>query len=167
MLPLVMALQRNPQMWDENPQRKEIYVHSDVSDIWVRYNPVENYTDMVSFNAEHDSQWYPSYYLLPQVRDIVFPLMHQVEGVRLGGVLITKIPPGGQVKPHIDAGWHAGYYSKYLVQLQSAPEQSFNFEDGKFCSLPGDIYMFDNSKLHWVINDSPVDRISLIVCIKS
>lgn len=166
--PLLIALQRNPQLWNEHQQRTQMYQHSEVSDIWVRYNDFKNFSgDMAEFNKEHDSVWYPSYHLLPQVRDIVFPLMAAVEGERLGGVLITKIPPGGSVKPHVDSGWHAGYYDKYLVQLQSAPGQAFCFDDGHFCSEPGDVYMFDNSVTHWVENNSNVDRISMIVCIRS
>jgi hypothetical protein len=31
---------------------------------------------------------------LPAVRKIVFDVMHAVQGEKLGGVLITKVPPG-------------------------------------------------------------------------
>lgn len=144
-----------------------MYAHSDISDIWVRYNDFANYQgDMATFNAEHDSVWYPSADILP-IRDIVFDLMAKVRGERLGGVLITKVPAGKMVRPHVDANWHAGYYQKYAVQIASAEGQHFNFEDGAFHSNPGDIYEFDNSYLHWVTNESEAERITMIVCIKS
>lgn len=165
--PISDALKAHPELWNQHTPRLNIYAHSDISDIWVRYNDFANYKgNMVEFNSEHDSVWYPSAYLLP-VMPVIFKLMADVQGERLGGVLITKIPAGKQVRPHIDHGWHAGYYDKYAVQIESAEGQFFQFEDGKFHSEPGDIYQFDNSYTHWVTNDSTQDRITMIVCIKS
>ena len=92
--------------------------------------------------------------------------MAHVKGERLGGVLITKIPPGVTCMPHVDGGWHAAYYDKYAVQLQSAPRQHFHFQDESLCAAPGDIYWFDNSVEHWVTNESSVDRMTMIVCIR-
>lgn len=167
--PLLTSILRQPELWNQHPFReKNLGPHVGVDDIWVRYNDWKNYTgDKHSFNDFHDSVWYPSYYALPQVRDIIFPLMQAVEGERLGGVLITRIPAHGSVKPHIDSGWHVDYYDKYAIQLQSNSKQSFNFHGESFISSPGDIYKFNNKKEHWVINDSDFDRITLIVCIKS
>ena len=95
------------------------------------------------------------------------PEMAGVRGERLGGVLITRIRPGQICKPHTDPGWHARYYSKFAVQIAAAPEQAFHFEGEKLVTAPGDIYWFDNSHTHWVTNESEVDRITMIVCIKT
>lgn len=167
--PLVTALQRQPNLWNRTPFRTEssLSPHRDMPDIVVRYNDMTNFENRESFNKEHDAVWYPVFNSLPQVRDLVFPLMYRVEGERLGMVLITNIPPGKQCYPHTDGGWHANYYDKYVVQLQSHPDQAFHFDDCSYVAEPGDVYWFDNSKTHWVTNDSPVDRLSMIVCIKS
>ena len=169
---LAMAIKRQPELWNKHKQRLELYEntgpHNGLSDIWVRYNDFDNFKgDMAEFNSEHDSVWYPAYDMLPQVRDIVFPLMNAVEGERLGGVLITKIPPGKTCKPHVDGGWHAEYYDKYAVQIESSEGQAFHFHGESFVSMPGDVYWFDNSKTHWVTNESNQDRVTMIVCIKS
>lgn len=167
MQPIAEAIKDNPQLWNQHTPRVSMYAHSDISDIWVRYNDFENYDgDMQKFNEEHDSVWYPSAEVLP-VMTVIFDLMRDVQGERLGGVLITKVPSGRMVKPHVDGNWHARYYDKYAIQIESAKGQFFHFEDGDFHSEPGDIYQFDNSYLHWVTNDSEVDRITMIVCIKS
>lgn len=162
--PMVWALQRNPQLWNEHVGRTESpeSPHHEVDDIWVRYAA----PDLVKEPGPHESVWYPSAALLP-VATICKALMARVGGERLGGVLITQIPPGGQVHPHHDAGWHAEYYEKFAVQLQSAPGQRFCFEDGYLEPQPGDIYWFDNSVSHWVENQTPYNRITMIVCIKT
>lgn len=164
-MPLVLALHRNPQLWNQNTMRTEnpTSPHHGLSDIWVRYSDGEP-----DPKAEHDSVWYPAYKELPQVREIVFNLMRYVEGERLGGVLITKIPPGAMCKPHVDDyGWHSKYYDKYAVQLQGNAQQAFHFEGESFSARPGDIYWFNNQEKHWVTNDSNEDRMTMIVCIRS
>src|SRR6266576_7118777 len=89
---VALALARQPELWNEHNQRKEYAGSSHVgtSDIWVRYNDLENLTDdYQAYTQEHDSVWHPAYAKLPQLRPIIFALMAQVEAVRLGGVLIT------------------------------------------------------------------------------
>lgn len=161
--PLVTAL-ADPLLWDRIRFRKEAYEHSKMSDIWVRYNDIANLGP--DFNEQHESVWYPVYHEVPEFRPLIFDVMGLVFGERLGGVLVTKIPPGESVKPHVDRGWHAGYYEKFALQLQGHPEQSFNFEGESLVPASGDLYTFNNSFPHWVVNDSPIDRITMIICIR-
>jgi hypothetical protein len=138
-----------------------------MSDIWVRYNDPKNFTgDRLAFNEPHESVWYPSA-AIPYVKDIVYDIMCRVKGERLGGILITKLPAGRQCYPHIDGGWHAKYYDKYAVQLAGHPLQSFNVGNEKLVTKAGDVFQFENDVIHWVENNSPEDRITLIVCIRS
>lgn len=165
--PLRAALESQPGLFGQLTHRAE-YVnspHTAMSDIWVRYNAYENLGP--AFNDEHDSVWYPSADHLPEIKPIVFALMHKVQGERLGGILITKIPPGGGIAPHIDVGWHAGYYDKFFIPIKSAPGALFRFPDGDINAQPGDCYWFDNSVDHSVENNSAEDRIAMIVCIKT
>ncbi len=167
--PLLTEIGKHPDVWNRHRVRTEAYgsVHQQVSDIWVRYNAWENFHgDIAAFNEPHISIWYPMCDQIPSVKSLVHQVMDYVDGEELGGVLITKIPPGGEVKPHIDQGWHAGYYTKYAVQLMGNKDQAFCFERASLSALPGDLYTFDNSKLHWVRNDSDEDRMTLIICIR-
>jgi hypothetical protein len=164
--PIVAALERHSELWNQHRQRLAMYPHSGISDVWVRYNAIENYQgDMQAFNAEHESVWYPSADLL-HVKPLVHDLMRLVEGERLGGVLITRIPPGGEVKRHVDGGWHAGYYRKFGVSLAANEQQRFCFDDAQLITETGDVFEFDNSRAHWVTNPSPVARMTMIVCIR-
>jgi len=157
------ALQEHPEFWDQNPARTEdpSSPHHGLSDIWARYAPPG-----VDGSNPHQSQWYPVADVLP-IKGLCYDLMRMVDGEELGGVLITRIPPGMQCKPHSDPGWHARYYQKIAVQITSAPGQAFCFEGEELVSKPGDVFWFDNAHTHWVPNDSKYERITLIVCIKT
>lgn len=160
---------KNADLWNAHRTRTRQYAHSRVDDIWVRYNAWENFDPekgLAEFNKEHDSVWYPAWKRLPALRPIIFEVMRFVDGERLGGVLITRIPPGSQVHPHRDLGWHAGYYDKFAVQVAAHEKQAFHFEGEELVTEPGDLFTFDNSKTHWVTNDSDIDRITLIICIR-
>lgn len=167
---LVSQINAHPELWNEFDLRTNHpkSPHRDLDDIFVRYNARENFTgDRHAFNERHDPVWWPSLQKLPGVLDIVFSLMRHVEGEQLGMVLITKIPARTQCYPHIDVGWHARHYDKYAVQLASAPGQAFHVGPHQLSADPGECYWFDNSRRHWVVNDSDEDRMTLIVCIRN
>lgn len=161
-VPLKQALDEHPELWNQVRARTESPAspHHEVDDIWVRYAPVG-----VSGETPHDSLWYWAADLLP-VKDIVYRLAYTLRADRIGGVLITRIPPGKSVKPHVDRTWHASFYRKFAVQVASAPQQAFCFKGVRHESVPGDVYEFDNSHCHWVTNDSDEERITMIVCLR-
>lgn len=144
--------------------------HAQMNDIWVRYNDINPFLvkgSLEGFDAEHDSVWYPVIDKLPSVKKVVFDLMYQVDGERLGGVLITKLPPGGHIARHTDSGWHARYYDKFFVPIQIKEGAIFGFDDGDIHAKEGEAWWFDNSQPHWVTNNSNCDRIGMIVCIRT
>ena len=160
--PLLWALREHPELWNQHKERTTdpSSPHHGLDDIWVRYAP----------NAElgqeaHESQWYAAAELLP-VKPYVNLICQMAGATELGGVLITRIPPGRMCKPHQDHGWHAERYEKFALQVTSAPGQKFCMEDTELETRPGDIYWFDNSKTHWVTNDTPYERITMIVCLR-
>jgi len=156
------ALLEHPELWDQNTARtaNPASPHHGLSDIWARYA-----APGVDGQKPHQSVWYPCADVLP-LRELVEPLVRGVGGLELGGVLITRIPPGARCRPHTDPGWHARHYEKFAVQIASAPGQAFHFEDGHLVTKPGDVFWFDNAHTHWVTNDSNYERITLIVCIR-
>ena len=171
--PLVATLDAHPELWNQNGFRKygRGTPHSGMSDIWVRYNDVEPYAekgDFTGFNDAHVPVWYPAYDVLQHTLDpLIFPLMEEVRGEMLGGVLITRIPAGEGIAPHVDEGWHVNYYDKFYLSLRSAPGATFHCGDEVINPEPGDLYHFDNRLEHWVKNESDSDRMTLIVCIRT
>jgi hypothetical protein len=166
---LAKQLLSHPELWDEITLRREhpASPHREISDIWVRYNAIENYDgDMHRFNSEHISTWYPVAEHLSEARLLSEMIAEEFKADRLGAVLITKIPAGKQCYPHIDQGWHAGFYEKFALQIRGNEQQSFHVEDEILRTHDGDLFAFDNSKPHWVLNPSGEDRITMIVCIR-
>ena len=161
---LQQRLETAPELFGLFNYRREKYAHKDMVDIWVRYNHPSKIGE--HFNDEHTSVWYPVVEFLPEVPELCAELLSVVLGERLGGVLITKLAPGGRIEPHTDAGWHAGYYSKFFVPIKNHPGAKFCWEGLEIEPAPGEVYEFQNNVPHWVENNSDQDRIAMIVCIK-
>jgi hypothetical protein len=170
-MPLHIRLRSKPELFDRRQQRRTGpgSPHSRMVDIWARMNAWENVIadwDESRFKP-HESVWYPEAKEIPELRPIVYDLMRIVEGDRLGAVLITKLPAGEKIAPHVDGGWHASNHSKFFVPIQNEEGARYCWEDGYIEPRIGEAWRFDNSAPHWVDNDSKEDRIALIVCIKT
>src|ERR1700733_1416664 len=101
--------------------------HREAQDIWLRYGSL---SDPAVFNNQpFKADWYPYPELVAVCEPLVNAVYASVQGVELGGVLITRIPAGKQVYPHTDKGWHATTYSKYCVCIRANEQQSFCFQD--------------------------------------
>ena len=161
--PIHWAILEHPELWNQHNARTKdkSSPHYELDDIWTRFGD----TEYAENGQPHDSKWYPSADILG-IKPLVYDLFRAVEGVELGGVLITRIPAGKECKPHTDPGWHARRYDKFAVQITSAPGQKFCFEEEELETKPGDVFWFDNQYTHWVTNPTPYDRITMIVCIR-
>lgn len=157
----------NDHLFGEYSARKYASpIHAQMTDIWLRYGDIREMIksgDYSKIASEHDSIWLKD---LPECKRLCFKIMSLVDGERLGGVLITKLPPGGQILPHNDSGWHADYYDKYYVPIENSKGAVFGFDDGVIDPDLGDAWAFDNSYNHWVDNNTDQDRIAMVVCIK-
>jgi aspartyl/asparaginyl beta-hydroxylase len=165
---LADELSCHPQLWNVHKYRTEHAAspHREVDDIWVRFNAIENLdpSKPATFNDRHVSVWYPAADILTSVKAAIFAASKLIKATEIGGVLITRIPAGGQVYPHADGGWHAGHFNRKLVVIvRGNIEQSFCFRDEELQAEPGDVFEFDNSHVHWVTNPTAEERISLII----
>ena len=166
--PAIAELIENYHLFGEFNARKEApnSPHADMTDIWVRYGDVSDMIESGDYSKiaeEHDSIWLKD---LPEIKKLCFKIMSLVDGERLGGVLITKLPINGIIKEHSDSGWHAEYYDKFFVPIINEPGCIFGFNQGDILATAGEVWQFDNSKPHWVVNHSDCERIAMIVCIK-
>ena len=161
---LLWAIRSHPELWNQHPARTESpeSPHHGLDDIWLRFAASGGKN---VGGEEHESIWYPSAEVLG-VKPVVQNLYERFEGKKLGGVLLTRIPPGATCRPHQDLGWHAQEYEKFALQIDSAPGQRFCFEVEELETQPGDVFWFNNQYLHWVVNPTCYERVTLIVCMK-
>ncbi|MES2729919.1 MAG: aspartyl/asparaginyl beta-hydroxylase domain-containing protein [Pseudomonadota bacterium] len=169
---IALQLKQKPHLWDQNKQRKEKSdsPHTAMSDIWIRYNDdteAKASGDYSNFNKMHYPVWYPVISELPEIRNIAMALMGKMGATHLGGVLITKIPAGGHIKPHIDGDWHAKFYNcKLYIPLQSNAKCINRCEDEYVVMRDGECWYFNNLVEHEVMNNGDDDRMTLIVCMR-
>lgn len=171
--PLLHSLQIHPELWNQNKLRTthQESPHTQVDDIWLRFNDISGYqgketSEYAPLMDEHESICYPAWDKLIPAQPIIFDLMRMVQGTRLGRVLITRLAPGKVITPHVDGGSHALYYERYHCILKNLPGSNFRAGDEVIQMQAGDLFWFDNSKEHEVINYSAEDRITLIIDIK-
>jgi hypothetical protein len=164
-LPLLNAIARQPELWNQNTLRTQHpnTAHGQADDIWIWFNDVSDPSGVIN-----DVQVipYPAWQLLPQVREIVFNLMRRVEAVQLGRVLITRLAPGKAITPHVDGGAPATFYTRYQIALQSLPGVQFRAGEEVVQFRSGEVWTFDNTQEHEVINNSADDRIALIIDVR-
>jgi hypothetical protein len=170
--PLNFALKLKPELWNTNELRKEIQgsPHLAMSDIWIRYNDnsqAKKTGDYTGFHDLHYPVWYPAANDLQAIRPIALALMAKMGATHLGGILITKIPPGGKIEPHTDSNWHADFYNcKLYVPLQSNDACLNRCGDERVLMRSGECWYFNNKIEHEVQNHGADDRITLIICMR-
>lgn len=167
-IPLLNAIMREQWMFNQNTLRTQHpgSAHEAVDDIWLRFNEVDP-ENPVAVVDDKECVNYPAWWRLPQAHDLVFDLMRRVGGERLGRVLVTLLAPGCKIKPHVDGGAPAEYYDRFHIVLNSAPGCLFRAGDETVQMKAGQVWWFDNTQEHEVINNSVDDRIHLIVDIRT
>lgn len=170
--PLNFLLKQKPELWNARTLRKDdpASPHVAMSDIWVRYNDdseAKRTGDYSKFNEQHYPVWYPSINDLSMIKPMALGLMAKMGASHLGGILITKIPPGGVIEPHVDSNWHAKFYNcKLYIPLQSNPKCYNRCEDEIVIMDAGECWYFNNNVEHEVRNNGLDDRITLIICMR-
>lgn len=171
-IPLLHAITRQKELWDTCKLRTTHTnsPHTEVNDILLRFIDMEVDKKTLSPGYvldQHESINYPAFYRLPEARPIIYDLMRRVEGQRLGRTIITRLAPGKRIAPHIDSGDHAAYYDRYHCILQNQPGSLFRAGDETVCMKAGEVWWFDNSIEHEVVNNSTDDRLTLIIDIRT
>lgn len=169
--PLLLQLQLHPELWDQHPLRRtrDGSPHTAMRDIWVRFRDWKEHNPEkpAEFTQQHFPIWYPAYYALPALRPMLFWMMNRTEATHMGGVLITRIPPGERIEPHADVEWHPKFYNcKLYLPLATNSECVFRVEDEEVVMKTGELWWLDNTKEHEVVNDGPTDRMTLITCLR-
>jgi len=158
-----------PHLWDRDPERTSLpnSPHTQSSDIWLRFRPKQELTEPARFGDPHFAAFYSAWHDLPALHPIVFHIMAMVQAVYLGGILITRIPPGKAILPHADKGWHPEFMNCKAYVILQANEQCLNrCEDETVIMKPGEAWLFNNLVTHSVENRGEKERIALITTMR-
>jgi hypothetical protein len=176
--PLMLAIARRPDLWTEDtflrhyPQGP----FGQVDSIMLRFPKKVEFKGksaerkVAAYKAnrlagfdQHESIDYPAFAALPEARPLVMSIFAAVAGERLGRVMVNRIAPGGRIFPHADTPEHTSYYSRFHLVLQSAEGVRFRAGDETTYWETGSVFWFDNRLEHEVVNESPIDRIHLVI----
>jgi hypothetical protein len=167
---LSYQLATQPELWNERPQRLyQSGPFNATDDIWVRWRPENELIGPQSYLEPHFATWYPAWHRLPALQPMVFDLMARLSATHLGGILVTRVPAGREVKPHDDRGsWHAEFYTTKVYVVIENNEHCVNRCGGEEVVMaPGEAWEFDNLVTHSVVNNGQSDRVSAIICMKT
>lgn len=157
-----------PELWNENAERLRHPAFVGTGDIWLRYRDKSELKRPEDYNSPHWPVFYPSWSKLPALAPLVHDLMRLEEATHLGGILITKIPAGGLIDWHSDAGnWHAEHYPRKVYVVLKGNDGCVNWcEDESVAMARGEAWWFCNTVPHRVVNAGPTERRTLIVCMR-
>lgn len=175
MTPLQIALQRQPDLWDEHLYRTtfEGTPFNGMSDILLRYSRPELHEGNPDPDALVDDVnlcFYRAWAKLPECHDLVFNLMRSFHGIALGRVIIARLPAGGVIKPHADD------YGKYASRadglrfhacVSASPGVSFHCGNETVQMKTGDVFWFRHTATHSAENMSADERIHLLIDIQT
>ena len=157
--------------WGLYSERKERdgTAHGAISaDLWIRYFARETLNEPADYNRPGQCVFYPVWDRLPSIHRLVWALMAQQKAVELGGILATRLPPGGRIERHSDApSWHARHFNrKCYVVLEANARCIVECDGDEQVFRVGEIFEFDNTRPHSMTNDGNDTRTTLIICLR-
>ena len=167
--PLQQALWTNPDLWNKHSFRRTYdgTPHTDVDDIWLRYSPDVAPDQPELVQEAQGAIWHKEAAVLgPAVRQLVLDVMRLTNSYQLDRLLITRIPPGGQILPHADvtgAYVHLAGLGRYHAVIQGLPGSMFYCGGEEVCMKTGEVWWFNAHQIHSVVNRSEADRIHLLI----
>jgi aspartyl/asparaginyl beta-hydroxylase (cupin superfamily) len=76
---------------------------------------------------------------------------------------LARLKPNGVVGMHVDSGSFLTLCHRIHIPLKTNPAVSYVIDDKEYYWEPGNIYEFDNTRMHGVINRSDKYRIHLVI----
>lgn len=109
----------------------------------------------------HESRWTSGSMKYPRVRAFLEAFAEE-QGCLLGRAKIVSLPAGKRVYPHIDRGEYYRVRGRYHFVLRSTAGSWLKAEDEEVRMREGELWWFDNNKMHEAHNDGDQDRIHMI-----
>lgn len=168
-VPLAVEILRQEHLWREDTYLRDYPQgpFQDVETIFLRFPPASVTELERSTKDQHECVWMDGALHLPAARPLIFALMGQVQGERLGRVMVNRIRPGGRIFPHADTPAHAEYWDRFHYVVMAAPGVKFRCGEEAIEPMTGELWWFQNALEHEVVNNSAVDRIHLIIDVRT
>ena len=94
---------------------------------------------------------------MPYVRQVLASF-----GVPWSRTRLLRLAPGANVPAHADINYHWFYRVRLHIPVTTRPEVRFHCGGESVHMAPGEAWLFDNWRLHNVVNPTPDERIHLV-----
>jgi hypothetical protein len=169
-------LYRQPLFWGKSPRVTfPGSPHRDTEDIVLR-GPVGIHSkSLQELHVEIACEDYPASELMPatlrMANNLAYLLsspemQHLDSPLRLGRVILTKLPPGKSIHPHKDEGAVPEFYRRCHLVVEGGDENVFLIADEVQVMQSGEMWECDVRELHTVVNLMEDARVHLIVDIE-
>jgi hypothetical protein len=148
--------------WFADDYRNKVGNMSNVNSIAIFHTPLcaSARCDMLPIRSIRKEKLYSKYF--PLVEPILDELRKHYE-FRQFSCFIARLKPHGEIGKHIDKGSFLELCHRVHVPLKTNPLVKYCIEDKEYYWEAGNIYEFDNTRMHGVINDSEEYRLHLVV----
>jgi aspartyl/asparaginyl beta-hydroxylase (cupin superfamily) len=109
----------------------------------------------------HESRWTSGSRRFPLARGFLIEIAEALDAIP-GRAKIVCLPAGRRVHPHVDRGAYYRARDRYHFVLLSAAGSWMKAEDEEVRMREGELWWFDNDRLHEAFNDGDRDRIHII-----
>jgi outer membrane protein assembly factor BamB/orotate phosphoribosyltransferase len=155
-----------PTLWNANTSRqRRIKVQRETQSIFLRAAR-KTKDGSVSVDDIHASKRTKLAAHFPETMKWVHAFARR-SGRELGRVLLAKLKPGGRVYPHVDDGEYYKIRDRFHLVVASASGADMQCGGLNQRFLEGELWWFDNKKVHSSSNPSNEDRIHLIFDLQS
>lgn len=174
--PITNELYSQRLLWGKSPRVTfKGSPHADTEDIILRGPAGFEYKSLQELHIEIACEDYPAAELMKKTMQIVNNLAwllspeemrHLDSPLRLGRVILTKLPPGKTIHPHRDEGPVPQFYRRFHLVVEGGDENVFMIEGEVQPMQSGEMWECDVRMMHTVINLMQDDRVHLIVDIE-
>jgi hypothetical protein len=174
--PIRTELARNPLMWGQSLRVTfPGSPHADTEDIVLRGPVGFDYKSIQELHVEIACEDYDAAEMFPLTMKIANNLalllspieMRQLDSpLRLGRVILTKLPPMKTIHPHRDEGAVPEFYRRFHLVVEGGDENIFIVGDEIQVMQSGEMWDVDVREMHTVANTMHKNRIHLIVDIE-
>lgn len=109
----------------------------------------------------HESRFTTTSKRMPVACGFLFQIAEELNGCLSRGK-IARLKAGSQVYPHIDRGDYYRLRDRYHLVLKSPAGSVMQTEDETVAMAEGELWWFDNNKMHESQNNGAFDRIHMI-----
>lgn len=141
--------------WEKSTLRKEDdrrLAYLSTTPTWKDYSPVE-----------WENGFAPTRLLTGPFKDIVTRIQTALGNLKLGQAHVTQLPGFSTIFPHVDPGPYFEAYRRVQVCLDAGPKTQFICDHDVRVFQPGECWVFDNTRLHGVINGDRTTRLGMVV----